>query len=339
MLCRVLVLVSTLLYPALNSPHAQAQGPGLTDRGRLLYESHCGRCHGDDGDLTDYSGIIPLAGLARRPPVGLVGRFRSNSFAARGAQFSGDRARALALHLAGLRGSKGFQDPGWLWSPYLLDRKKSSIGACRILDVRRDGDYRAGHIPNAVPLELDSLGDWSSGKMDPAELFRQLAIGPLTQVVVYDQAGGPDAAWVWWRLLEAGHPYVAFLDGGWQAWRAAGYEVTTLVPTPPADGYRPAGRAGRICTHGPPRDLQFDWCRLVTPAGLRPAEEVQALLQDPALQSVVPVRLRDSSPRQAAFFVLVLRLVGWSAVLEPDGDGFPLICREPAPAAETGSLR
>ncbi|KAA0205559.1 MAG: sulfurtransferase, partial [Proteobacteria bacterium] len=45
-------------------------------------------------------------------------------------------------------------------------------------------------------------------------------------VVVYDDAGGTYAVRMWWMLRWLGHDAVALLDGGINAWEAAGYETT-----------------------------------------------------------------------------------------------------------------
>ncbi|WP_262357508.1 sulfurtransferase, partial [Bordetella pertussis] len=45
---------------------------------------------------------------------------------------------------------------------------------------------------------------------------------PETLVVAYDASGGMFAAHLWWMLRWMGHERVAVLDGGWQAWTAAG---------------------------------------------------------------------------------------------------------------------
>lgn len=46
-----------------------------------------------------------------------------------------------------------------------------------------------------------------------------------TPVVVYDCAGGPWAARVWWMLRVFGHENVAVLDGGWAAWQRSGGSI------------------------------------------------------------------------------------------------------------------
>ena len=47
--------------------------------------------------------------------------------------------------------------------------------------------------------------------------------------MVYDAQGGMFAARLWWMLRWVGHPAVAVLDGGWQAWLAARHPVTAEV--------------------------------------------------------------------------------------------------------------
>jgi thiosulfate/3-mercaptopyruvate sulfurtransferase len=52
-------------------------------------------------------------------------------------------------------------------------------------------------------------------------------VTPKTLVVAYDASGGMYAAHLWWMLRWLGHDQVAVLDGGWQAWTAAGLPTTT----------------------------------------------------------------------------------------------------------------
>lgn len=94
--------------------------------------------------------------------------------------------------------------------------------------------YAQGHIPGAVYADLNrDLSDLSK----PAELGRHplpddaafsAVLGrwgwsPDTAVVAYDAANGAlAAARLWWMLRLAGAREVAVLDGGLQAWNAAG---------------------------------------------------------------------------------------------------------------------
>jgi len=97
--------------------------------------------------------------------------------------------------------------------------------------------YEAGHIPGAFFLHLDyDLAGPNTGKNgrhplpNPDELARKLmnlGVGPETQVVAYDDAGGAYAARLWWLLRWMGHETVAVLDGGFSQWLADHYSVET----------------------------------------------------------------------------------------------------------------
>lgn len=105
----------------------------------------------------------------------------------------------------------------------------------RWLDVRSLSAWRDGHLPGAVRVDLEE--DLARRASDPAEGGRhplpplsewcervgQWGIAPATDVVVYDDAGGANAAArAWWMLRAVGHERVAVLDGGLRAAREAG---------------------------------------------------------------------------------------------------------------------
>jgi rhodanese-related sulfurtransferase len=313
-----IVSVSSLMVSARASSEYDAER--LAALGESLYLGHCGRCHGDDGDATGYYRIVPLAGIARRPPVGLVGRFRQESFSTRGVRFSGERARALWLHLARLSGGKRFPDPGWLWSPTLLERKTAEIEECRIVDVRRPADYSASHIPNAVSLDLGEGGMAEPVSAERvAALFRELGIGESTQVVIYDRRGGPEAAWIWWALVNAGHPYVTILDGGWEHWVARGFPVSRIVPRIATDGYSPAGRGeeAKTPTKGESvGEIDWDWRQLTGPEGLKDADAIRAYLESVGidLDNAGFYRAKGSLA-EGALLLFLARLFGMDGVV------------------------
>lgn len=109
--------------------------------------------------------------------------------------------------------------------------------------------YREGHIPGALYADTAThlAGEIVPGVTgrrpfpEPERFAEQLGawgIEPTTQVVTYDADGGRmSAARVWLMLRWVGHDRVAVLDGGWQAWLAAGGEVTTDVPDPAETTY------------------------------------------------------------------------------------------------------
>lgn len=100
--------------------------------------------------------------------------------------------------------------------------------------------YGEAHIPGAVFLhcdrDLSGPMTGSNGRHplpDPGRLaarFGEIGIGPRTQVVVYDDTQGMIAGRLWLLLRWLGHDRVALLDGGLQAWLAAGKPLTQAVP-------------------------------------------------------------------------------------------------------------
>ncbi|ACG74821.1 Rhodanese domain protein [Anaeromyxobacter sp. K] len=136
----------------------------------------------------------------------------------------------------------------------------TSLQDVRLLDARPGPEaYAAGHLQGALHADLNvHLSTASAPGFDPARGGRhplpepaawaaQLGawgIGPDTRVVVYDAAGGQNAAArLWWMLRAFGHAQVAVLDGGFQAARDVGVPVTTAAPAPaPAPGAYPASR-------------------------------------------------------------------------------------------------
>ena len=127
---------------------------------------------------------------------------------------------------------------------------KTSLGDpnLRIIDVRHQladttyGDrvFAESHLPGAVFLhcdrDLSGVMNGLNGRHPLPErdvLARRLGeigIGSETQVVVYDDAQGMIAGRLWWLLRWLGHDRVAVLDGGLQAWIAAGGALSTELP-------------------------------------------------------------------------------------------------------------
>ncbi|WP_395685608.1 sulfurtransferase [Caenimonas koreensis] len=109
--------------------------------------------------------------------------------------------------------------------------------------------YRASHIPGAVYANLDTaLSDKGTfdadGKLHPhadspsggrhplpgrekfAMWLSSVGFTNDMQAVVYDRNNANYCGRLWWMLKWAGHDNVAVLDGGLQAWQAAGGAVT-----------------------------------------------------------------------------------------------------------------
>ena len=131
-------------------------------------------------------------------------------------------AATLAAHL---------DDPAWLVIDVRHQLADTGYGECV---------YAENHIPGAVFLHCDcdlSGPMTGSNGRHPLPAVEKLAarlgeigIGPQTQVVIYDDAQGMIAGRLWWLLRWLGHEQVAVLDGGLQAWQAAGRALTTELP-------------------------------------------------------------------------------------------------------------
>jgi thiosulfate/3-mercaptopyruvate sulfurtransferase len=149
--------------------------------------------------------------------------------------------------------------------------------------------FLESHIPGAVYASLDrDLSDLSKRGLGRHPLPEPQAFAQTLsrwgwrvgmRVVAYDDAGGALAAARLWWMLDAAGIAASVLDGGWPAWRDAGFPTESGEATP-----LPA----------PPVELRFDPRRVVG------YEELEALRQRPAtllLDARAAPRFRgDSEP-------------------------------------------
>lgn len=123
----------------------------------------------------------------------------------------------------------------------------------RVLDIRPEEEYSAGHIPGAVHLDLDAWKEFAKtpGALQDAAAWAErvgaLGIGPDTEVVIY---GGKmnEAARAWWILTYLGHDQVRLLDGDWQTW-------TTAPPKRPVETEPPEVAGAKFTPHFHPERL------------------------------------------------------------------------------------
>ena len=103
---------------------------------------------------------------------------------------------------------------------------------------KADAMFAEKHIAGAVQAHLerdlsahDPANAFNGGRhpLPKRELFAQtlqaLGFDNAMQAVVYDRNGANYCGRLWWMLKWAGHDAVAVLDGGLQAWEAAGGAV------------------------------------------------------------------------------------------------------------------
>lgn len=151
----------------------------------------------------------------------------------------------------------------------------------RLIDVRHqlsdagygERAYSESHIAGAVFLhcdrDLSGPVTGANGRHPWPERDRlverlgEIGIGPQTQVVVYDDAQGMIAGRLWVLLRWLGHERVALLDGGLQAWRAAGGAMTALPPKVHAVAFNASAEVGPITTDDVLERLETPGMRLV----------------------------------------------------------------------------
>jgi thiosulfate/3-mercaptopyruvate sulfurtransferase len=114
-----------------------------------------------------------------------------------------------------------------------------------LLDVR-ESPGALGHIPGAVhvdlPTQLAGTPSGFSGRRPLPEiadlqwLARSWGMDDGDAVVVYDDVSGTKAGRAYWMLRWAGIVDVRILDGGLDAWTAAGLPVSTAASAPSRGG-------------------------------------------------------------------------------------------------------
>lgn len=127
----------------------------------------------------------------------------------------------------------------------IMGGKQTVVIDCRFELGQPDAgqiEYAAEHLPGAVYAHLDrdlsSPVTAESGRHPLpsanrlAARFREWGIDRSKQVVAYDNSGGAFASRLWWLARWLGVANVAVLDGGLQAWQAAGKPTTRDVPAP-----------------------------------------------------------------------------------------------------------
>ncbi len=154
--------------------------------------------------------------------------------------------------------NKHLVSPQWLYQQ--LNNPQLVVVDCRFqLKEPKWGyqQYLKAHIPGSYYLDLDrdlsSTVEKHGGRhpLPRAELLAQkLAASGIikdeTLVVAYDDSRFAFAARLWWLLRYLGHDRVALLDGGWNAYRSAGYPISDVVPSSGQGTFIPQPRRDSI---------------------------------------------------------------------------------------------
>src|ERR687898_2016964 len=100
--------------------------------------------------------------------------------------------------------------------------------AARIVDVRKEEEYRQGHIPTSVSLPLSRLLSMDS----PAgviSILESIGVSDKLPVVVYDDTFGALAARVAWTFQYVGHTNTALLEMTFTQWKNLGLPVEKKI--------------------------------------------------------------------------------------------------------------
>ena len=113
-----------------------------------------------------------------------------------------------------------------------IDTLRSEIRdkSVRVIDVRKEDEYKQNHIPNSVNLPLANLLSDDSPER-AAKLFSTLGIDDETSVVVYDDTFGALASRIAWTLEYLGHNNVSLLDVTYGKWKSLGLENDDKIPS------------------------------------------------------------------------------------------------------------
>ena len=106
--------------------------------------------------------------------------------------------------------------------------KKDTI----VVDTRSFQEYKNGHIPGAVNIDLFQLHWFDTSKRGIKDFNRQtrmllsnIGIRSESHVIFYDNVSGISAARGVWLLLYFSHKMVNMLNGGFERWKKADYPI------------------------------------------------------------------------------------------------------------------
>lgn len=110
--------------------------------------------------------------------------------------------------------------------------EKALASGALLIDARKPGEFKSGHIPGAMPLstyeilvERSTLDGMRAFAQTVADRFSSIGARLDRPVVVYDETTGMRAARELWLLELIGHRRARMLHGGLAQWKAEGNPV------------------------------------------------------------------------------------------------------------------
>jgi thiosulfate/3-mercaptopyruvate sulfurtransferase len=141
-----------------------------------------------------------------------------------------------------------------LWS---VDELSSRLTDPRLvlMDMRPPEAYANGHIPGSRSFDIFGISLIDT-RPHPLEAFLWMiehliqakGVNNDSTVVAYDDIAGMRSARLFWFLEYFGHEDVHLLNGGFNAWQAAGLPVTQEAVVPKAGNFKMKPQPPRIAT-------------------------------------------------------------------------------------------
>lgn len=135
-----------------------------------------------------------------------------------------------------------------------LQKKLGAANLC-IIDTRPAEDFAQGHIPGATHFDLFglSLADTADAPLKAFmfmihHVLELRGVSDSKDVIFYEDNSGMRAARGVWFLEYFGHSNVKMLDGGIQAWKAAGAPLSSAGAAPKAASFKTAERREVLAT-------------------------------------------------------------------------------------------
>ncbi len=167
--------------------------------------------------------------------------------------------------------AKGYAHPERLVTASWVNSHLAGSTNTVVIDLRKQEDYDAGHIPGALRLTPKEVfqgvgADGVPGMLPEPTLIEEvlgsLGVEPDDTVVFYDSSSNLWASRALWALDVYGHADTRLIDGSWSAWAASGNAISVETPGVTATSYAFAG--------DPNEGLIANW------------EEVLASVEDPS---------------------------------------------------------
>jgi thiosulfate/3-mercaptopyruvate sulfurtransferase len=147
-----------------------------------------------------------------------------------------------------------YANPHLLWSVEELKGRLSDPKLV-LMDLRQPEAYANGHIPGARSFDIFGISLIDT-RPQPLEAFLWLiehliqakGVNTDSTVVVYDEIAGMRSARLFWFLEFFGHDDVHLLNGGFNAWQAAGLPSTQAATVPKSGNFKMRPRAELLAT-------------------------------------------------------------------------------------------